>query len=251
MSAIEVPDQQTRTVRFRWVSVIGALVAAALFLGSGGLQLVASLQRWVAFRASLEEPISAEDHLYDYSFAWDPWVPVGTAAELLGIGVLLMAIGVLAMPLGVLTWARAIAGRRVAVVVVIVEFMIAILVAYSFAVYGAHALLSGLAGEPSPLRDSGGLGWISVFGLLVLTVLWVPKSRAAMIASVFLLGSTGLGYLIAAFVIAPILAGGPSHDTTPWTETVIAASTAAAGVAMLLTAWMAARRREPRAAPQG
>ena len=62
------------------------------------------------------------------------------------------------------------------------------------------------------------------------------KPRSAMITCVFLLGSTALGYVLAAFLIAPIVAGEASHDTTPWTETVVAASTAAAGVAMILAA---------------
>lgn len=102
MSAIGVPDQRTLTVRFPWVSVTGSLIAAVLFLGSAVLQLMASLQRWVVFRSSLTpEDRSAEDHLYDYTWPSAPWTPIGTAAELFGVGTLILAPGVVATAVGI------------------------------------------------------------------------------------------------------------------------------------------------------
>ncbi|WP_166878689.1 hypothetical protein [Salinibacterium sp. ZJ450] len=242
MSAIEVTDHRTRTVRFRWVSITGSLIAAALFLGSAVLQVMASLQRWVVFRGSrTDDELSVEDHVFDYSLPWPPWEPIGTAAELFGAGTLLLALGVLVMPLSVSVVARTAARRGVAVGVGIV---LAILVAGSFGIFGVHALISGLAGAPSPLRHFWALGWVGLIGLIGLSVLWGRISRAApAIACVFLIGSTWpLGWIGATYVIAPII-GGSSHDTAPWSETVFAASPAAAGVAMIVAAWMAARRR--------
>ena len=88
------------------------------------------------------------------------------------------------------------------------------------------------------------LGWVGLVGLIGLSVLWGRMSRAAVVmACVFLIGSTlPLGWMGATYVIAPMIAG-PSHDTAPWSETVFAASPAAAGVAMIVAAWMAARHR--------
>jgi hypothetical protein len=50
MAAIDAPEHQARSLRFRRTSVSGSLAAAALFLGSAVLQLMASLQRWVVVR---------------------------------------------------------------------------------------------------------------------------------------------------------------------------------------------------------
>ncbi|WP_166872734.1 hypothetical protein [Salinibacterium sp. ZJ450] len=245
MSAIEASDHRTRPVRFRWTSVSVSLIVAGLFLGSAVLQLVASLQRWGG--SWMRDGLSIEDHLFDYSFPSAPWEPIGTAAELFGVGTLLLAFGVLVMPLGVLAETRADSRRGLAGFVVVVEVVLAFLVAGSFGVHGAHALVSGLTGTPSPLQHSSALGLVGLVGLIALILLWGRKSQAAAVACVFLIGSTGLGHILATYVIAPLIAG-ISHDTTPWSETVVAASTAAAGVAMLIAAGATVRRRAPRAA---
>lgn len=234
MAAIEVPDHRTRTGRLRFIPSPGSLPAAALFLGSAVLQLMASLQRWVVFRGSRTgDEISAEDHLFDYSFPFAPWEPIGTAAELFGVGTLLLALGVLVMPLGVGTLARVAPYRRA--VAIVIQIVLAVLVAGSLGIYGAHALISGVNGAPSPLQGSGATGWIGLVGLIALALLWRRRSRAIMLACVFLIGNTPLGYLVATFVIAPVISGG-SHDTAPWTESVVAVSAAAAAVAMIVAA---------------
>jgi hypothetical protein len=247
MSVIEVSDHNTQTLGSRRASAISSLAAAGLFLGSAVLQLTASLQRWVLFRASSGQYVP-EDHLYDYSFPYGPWENIGTSAQLFGAGTLLLALGVLAMAIGVITLPSATAHRGVAVILGTAEIVIAVLVAGSFAISGAHALVSGVTGAPSPLHQYGAMGWLALFGLILLIVRWGFKSPAAMMACVFLIGSTWLGHFIAAFQIAPILAGYVSHDTTPWTETVMAVWTAVAGVSMIFAAGQAARFRAPNAA---
>jgi hypothetical protein len=243
-----VPDYRAQALRFQPVSVVASVASAALFLGSAALQLVASLQRWVVFRGSLSEPLKAEDHLYDYSYPWVPWEPIGTAAEFFGVGMLLLALGGLIMPAGML--ARPASARRgIAVLTVVLEFVLAILVAGSFAVLGTHALISGLGGVASPLRFLWGLGWFGFFGLIGLGVLWWQRSWAAMLACAFLLAATWpLGWFVSTYLIAPIIAGS-SYDTAPWSETVVAVFTAAAGVAMIVSA--APARRRPATAPSG
>ena len=232
MTDVDVPLSRG-FVRARRVSVAFSLTAAALFLGSSVLQLHASLQRWVGFRGSLSaSDLSAEDHLYDYTFALDPWVNIGTAAQLFGAGTVVLAIGVVAMALGVVALPNAAVHPGIAVI----EVTVAALVAGSFGVYGAHAYLSGVSGTPSPLQSLGSLSLVAPVGLIVLAVVWWRRSIAAALACIFLFGASDVGELLAAFVVAPIFAGGVSHDTTPWTETVLAASTAAAGVAMIFVA---------------
>jgi hypothetical protein len=242
MSAIEVSDHGTRTAPIPWTATVVLFAAAGLFLGSAVLQVVASLQRWVGFRSSLSEPLSAEDHLYDYYWPYAPWEPIGTAAEFFGLGTLVLAVGILVMTIGVVAIPRTAGSRGVIVALLaIVEIVLASLVAGSFALHGAHALISGMTGVPSALRDSGALGWIGVLGLIILAPIWLRRSWAAAAACMFLIGSTGLGYFVAAFGIAPKFAGGTSHDTTPWTETVVAASAAATGAALLIAVWAIAR----------
>jgi hypothetical protein len=240
MTPAAVPALPRASVRARRFSVVLSLAAASLFLVSALLQADASLQRWVVFRGSLSaDDISAEDHLYDYTFALDPWEPIGTTAQLFGAGTLVLAVGVVAMALGVATLPHAAVHPGIAVV----EVAVAVAVAASFGVYGAHAYLSGVAGAPSSLQHMGALSLVAPAGLLVLTACWWRRSTAARFACAFVFGSSEVGILLAAFVIAPIFAGGVSHDTTPWTETVVAASTAAAGVAMLFVARTAIRGR--------
>jgi hypothetical protein len=242
MSAIDASDHRTRKVRMRQASALWSLAAAVLLLTSAALQLVASLQRWVVFRSASDEFV-AEDHLYDYVWPYAPWEPIGNAAELFGAGVLLLAPGVVLMAIGVSASSR-FGGHHpaIGVIVIVGEIALALLVAGSFAVAGAHPFLSGIAGAPSQLRDDGGSGWLAIFGLIGLCALWLHRSPAAMVTCVFLIGSTGVGHLIAAFNVAPFLAGYVSHDSTPWTETVIAAWTAAAGFMVILAAVDAARR---------
>ena len=237
-----------RMVRLRWV-VIWSLAAAGLFLGSAVLQFIASLQRWVFSDSQARNGVSADDHLFDYSFPRDPWENIGTAAQFFGAGTLVLALGVLAMAVGVVAMPSA--GARPGIVIIVafavIELALALLVAGGLGINGAHALLSGMTGVPSSLKDSGALGWSGMYWLIILGGCWLRRSQAAAVACLFLIGATELGYVVAAFMIAPIFAGGISYDTTRWTETVVAASTAAAGVAMLLAARATARRNAPSA----
>lgn len=208
----------------RWAGV-----AAALYLCSAAAQLLASLQRWVDARGSWSRSDrTVEDHLFDYSYPADPWENLGDAAQIFGVGYLMLALGVLVMGLGA-------ERRRTAA-----STTLASLVAFSFAVDGGHALVSGLLGSPSPVQYVILLQLlVSLVGcgaLIALGCLWLRNSPARAAACLFLLGATVPGYLVAAFIIAPAVAGYQSYDTTPFTETVVAASTAAAGIALAAAA---------------
>ncbi|MWV48262.1 hypothetical protein GRS96_03100 [Rathayibacter sp. VKM Ac-2803] len=207
-------------LRRRW-----ALGAAGLLLASAVLQLLASIERWVvAADGSAREDSTIEDHRFDYSFPADPWENVGSAAQLHGIGTILLALGVLAAH-------RAFTPRgRVA-------GLLALLVAVSFGLLGLHALVSGVLGAPTPLQNVGlqlVLSTIPAVALVALALLWATESPFAAVAAVFLLGATLPGYLLAAFAIAPMIMNYQSYDTTPWTEAVVAASIAVAGLLVLV-----------------
>ncbi|MBF4574303.1 hypothetical protein ITJ64_17465 [Herbiconiux sp. VKM Ac-1786] len=212
-----------------------SLVVAGLWLASAGLQVAASLERWVVAAGSwTRDQVSIKDHRFDYSWPADPWENVGAAAQLHGAGLLLLAIGLLLLP-------RAAAGRNpgldgVAVIV------IAALAGFD----GIHVLASGLLGFPSPLQYLPVqllLTGVSAIGLVYLAAeRFTSTTWPAAIACLLLVGSTMPGLLVAAFVIAPAVVGYQSFDTTPWTETIVAAWTALAAVAMLVAAGLSARK---------
>lgn len=204
----------------------GTLVAAALFLLSGVLQLAASLQRWVVARAALPaSDVTYEDHLYDYFWPADPWVPIGGAAELLGAGLLVLAAGI-----ACLAWAATRSGTlwvKIAVIAVVVPT----------AVMGLHALSSGVAGAPSPLQNGVILAFCALLpfvGLIALGIRWLRDDAPfAALSCIALLAPTGVGYLFATFTLAPVIAGYQSYDTTPWTETIVAVCTVLAAVPLI------------------
>lgn len=68
------------------------LIASALLVCSAVLQGVAAAQRWLFVDvADLAPDRTIEDHLFDYVLPADPWVSVGSAATLFGLGYLLIA----------------------------------------------------------------------------------------------------------------------------------------------------------------
>ncbi|NVM96557.1 hypothetical protein [Arthrobacter wenxiniae] len=226
-----------RTVRVRRMSIACQLTAAGLFVVPAALQFVASLQRGVWFSGSrAPAQVSIEDHRFDYYRAWDPWEHIGTAGQFFGSGILLQVLGLLAMAAGVLAQPVAAARRVTAAALAAVESVLVLLVAATFGVIGTHALVSGMNGTPSQLQGSSALFRalmvVGSAGLVSLGPLWRAKLRAAMAACAFRFGSTVMGYLIATYVMAPVISGG-QHDTAPGPETVVAASTGLAGVAML------------------
>ncbi|SMH49461.1 hypothetical protein SAMN06295885_3324 [Rathayibacter oskolensis] len=216
------------TAPARW-----SLAAAGLVLASAALQLLASLERWVvAADAWTRTDRTIEDSLFDYFFPADPWENVGVSAQLYGVGGLLLALGVVATGRA---FPPRVGGAPVLVAVV----------AGSFGLLGLHALVSGLLGAPSPLQNVGFqlvVGLLSALALVALALTWARRSWAAAIAALLLLGATLPGYLFSTFSIAPMITGYQSYDTTPWSETVVAGFTGAAGVLLLVAAAVAARR---------
>lgn len=241
MAAIAGSDVRTgpdhfasRVPAFGWL-----LIAAGLFLVSAVLQLVASLERWVTFAGASTDG-SIEDHLFDYYYPADPWENLGITAQVYGVGLLLFALGIVALARG-----AAPNGSHATRLLVRVT-------AVSFALTGAHALVSGVIGMPTVLQYLPVqllLSAVGVVGLIVLGVRVARKSWPASVACVLLLGSTLPGLIFASIMIAPEIVGYQSHDMTPFTETIVASPTAAAAFMLLVAAALSHRaRRVPRTA---
>lgn len=212
------------------------LIMGVLLLASAVLQIQASLQRWVTARRGLAPgDISIEDHRYDYDLPGVSWEPIGSAAQVYGAGLILLAAGILVL-------GRVIRGRRWLKVFSIVA------IAVPFMLLGVHAVIAGLTGHVTSIGDAGGLLLIiNVLGFVGLAVLLGDHTTTTPMEAwvgVFLFGSSLAGYFVASFLIAPVLNGDTSYDTTPWTETVIGAMTAAAGITALLATRSSSARRE-------
>jgi len=205
-------------------------VAGGLVLLSAALQALASLERWVTgVRDWTRTDHLIEDHRFDYLYPADPWEPIGAAAEVSGLGLILLGVGV-----GLLAHAGTAGRPRTAP-------WVAPLAAIPFVLLGVHAVASGLIGAPSFLAWLVEWGFlplmiVSVGGLVWLVLLALRRTPLWSLAALLLIGVTPLGYLVSAFGIAPYVAGYQSYDTTPWTETILAAWTAAAGLFITLGA---------------
>lgn len=208
---------------------LGLGVTALLFVSSL-LQGVAAVQRWLFFdHATIGRDRTIEDHLFDYAFPADPWVSVGSAAILFGIGYVLVAAAVACIG------GAAAATHRITVVVWTVTFV----AAGPLVLTGVHALVSGILGSPSPLQyvvgTSGALllGLLQAVGLTLLAVFVARRSLAWAVGVVVLIGTTVFGHFLAVFTIGPWIVGYQSYDTTPWSEAVVAGFTAIAAIAVL------------------
>ncbi|MDQ0743576.1 hypothetical protein QFZ62_000884 [Clavibacter sp. B3I6] len=230
-------DRTPPPLRGGRVRAVGArLVAALLLAASAALQVDASLQRWVTARSAL--PVSRRDaiesHEFDHGTPTAGWVPIGDAAERHGVGMILLALAVvaLAVAVGAGGWTGA---------------LVTLAVAGPFALAGAHALRSGLAGAPSPLAGVLLLpALLGLAGLVAVAVIRPGRAHASLLDAVALVLLTAPalpGYLFAAFLIAPLIHGDTSYDTTPWTETVIGAEVGLGALVLLVAAAAAALSR--------
>ncbi|PQZ92281.1 hypothetical protein CQ018_12310 [Arthrobacter sp. MYb227] len=239
MSATPRTGDVTRQRKIHWLSSVSLLLTAALFLAASVLQQAASLQRWVTLVESEPENISfAEDHRYDYFFPSGSWVNYGSVTEQYSLAKFLLTLGMISLTFGVLAQTKGAPRQRI-----LIEYVLSAVVVAWFGISSLHVILSGAIGSPSVLQYLGILGAIASFAGLALTVLWWGRAPAAAIGCLLLMGSTTVGYVIAFILIAPIFVGYTSHDTTPWAESVVAATTVAAALTALIASAMALRKQ--------
>ncbi|PKH41273.1 hypothetical protein CXG46_09265 [Nocardioides alpinus] len=210
------------------------VLTGLVLVASGVLLHLASWQRWAGHCpwGSQQETAACNqrmDHLYDFLFIGDPWVPVGKAAELAGLSLLLVALALILLP-----WATSELWPGPGITAGLA------LSALVLANVGLATRRSGLAGEVvEPALESGGfmLLWVPS---LVLTWVAVRARGWVRAGSIFLvLGSP----LVAAFTYAI----GP-FDAAPWWEAYSGDLTAMGGLCLLVAAVRRpARKREPAA----
>jgi MFS family permease len=204
------------------------LAGSAIAL-SALLQTAAAAQRWALEVRDPGPQRTIEDHLFDYVIPVEPWVSIGSAALLFGVGYLLIAVGIVCLGLG----CRAVRGAGSAPVIA------AVVSGAPVAVFGLHAAVSGMTGAPSALAllmpvGFTFLGGVQIAGLVVMATMAASRSRGWAVGLIVLTATSVFGYVLAGFHIAPLLAGYQSYDTTPWTEGVVAAFTLVAATAILI-----------------
>lgn len=239
MSAILRTGEVAQQRKIQWLSCACYLFTAVLLIPTAWLQHAASLQRWVTLADS--EPANiliAEDHLYDYFFPTDIWVNFGTVTAQYSLAALLLMIGMISLTLGVLLQTTVAPKQRI-----LLECSLSAVVVAWFGISSLHVYLSGITGNPSVMQHWGLLGALATIAGAALAILWWGRAPVAALGSCLLMGSTVVGYMIAFVVFAPIFAGYISHDTTPWTESIVAATTAVAALAAILAAVLALRKQ--------
>ncbi|MQW76714.1 hypothetical protein GHK92_12580 [Nocardioides sp. dk4132] len=230
----------------RWPRALVSLLLAV----SGLLAVAGARERWwpACRRGDFDAPrcLARQGDRFDYMALREPWVPVGHAAELAGA-----SYAALALALALLPWLLLRGPRR--------------LVAAASVVLGASLLplawllwASGRAGEVvevpllTPLVVGGVLLGPLVLAAVVAASL-VPgalrrgpasrlQQRARLLLAVLVVLCGPLGQVAVGLLIAPVLLGYVSHDTTPWTEAVNGGLLVLAALA----AWPATGRRRRR-----
>ncbi|MEU3330892.1 hypothetical protein ACF046_01170 [Glutamicibacter creatinolyticus] len=231
----------------RLISMVFAGMAAALFFASAVFQQRASHARWVtALETQGPDSLSIESHEYDYYLPIAGYIPLPDTGVPLGIGLMLQSAGVFMLLLCLLS-----AARPSDKIMLSLQLLLGLLVIPGYAIIGDNAIRSELAGVPADLNWSSPVllttefAFVPLIDLCVLCWRWFPVLA---VACFFLLGTTILGNIIIYLLVAPLVTGYTSHDTTPGTETIMALSTAAAGVAMLVVIFaLISRRRGLRA----
>ncbi|GAA1410814.1 hypothetical protein AUR04nite_33460 [Glutamicibacter uratoxydans] len=224
------------------------LAAAGLLLLSAILQLAAAASRWLIHPEGLggSAPM-AQDGVYDYFLASEPFAMIPGTSLPFGIGMLLQA-AVIVLLAASLHRSMPGTGDSLRRAELLVGFLLGFLAAAGPALIGYHALRIGLAGTAAGiflLVEPAGLYILaaSASALLVLSIIALTRNVWAGIAMCFTVGSTLPGYLVASFLIAPLLAGDTSYDTTAGSEAIVAFSTLAAGLFVLLGCLLGRRRQ--------
>jgi len=223
----------------------------SLLLGVSGLLAVAGARErwWPTCRpGDFDTPgcLARQSDRFDYPAMSDTWVPVGRAAELAGASYAALALAVALLP-----WLLMRARPRVAA-------SAGLVLGGTLLPVAAALWLSGRAGEivAVPLASASALAGALLWPVAAVAVVVAVHTHAGARLSALQRGAqtllaallclcSPLGQVAVGLLIAPVLLGYVSHDTTPWTEAVSGGLLVLAAVA----AWPATgprRRATPR-----
>ena len=208
-------------------------VTSTLLAVSGVVTVVASLQRWGCrigvFPAANNECGMREDHLYEYVNPGVSPVPLASAAELHGAGMLILAVAVLVLP-----WV--LAGRWPGWMLTIA----AVVVAAGVAASALPTLLSGLEREAVSLPNLWLPGILLLLGLPALLIVsaWratpgprrVQTARWTTVTCLSVANNMGITYFMSMVIFMY-----SSWDMNPWTETIGGVLLVGAAVCLWLT----------------
>jgi hypothetical protein len=206
------------------------LVTAVLLTASAALSLAAAWQRWAGYcgLGADESPrcLLRQGDQFDairLGPADNAWEPIGQTPELVGLAYLVLGVALLLLPAAL--------GRRTT------GFTRPVLAAAAIAtlVVGTAVLVSGLRGQPLELPAQSltlvcfiGLPFLIGIPLLIPDGDDRPAGRRGSFVAWMLIGTTPLVQLF----VAPLVSGGLSYDTTPWSEAVVVPFLLAAAVAI-------------------
>ncbi len=212
-----------------------SITASVLLAGSAGLSLAAAWQRWagVCGYGDLDVPACAarQDHRFDAMFRGATWEPIGSMAQLLGLGTILLAIALVLVP-GAL-------GRRLSTW----QWGVLVLGAVSLLPTGIATLLSGVAGTVVEVPLTPAFAFLALFALPLMVPLAL-FTRDADGQRAGLRGGLVVWMLVLTtpffqLVLGPLAGGGASYDTSPWSEAVAVPFLLVAALA--LAPWRAQR----------
>jgi hypothetical protein len=204
------------------------VLTALLLVASAALSFAAAWQRWggvCRFGGDVDDPTCSpwQDHRFDALWPSEPWQPIGSMAQLLGLATVLLAVALVLVPTAL--GRRLTAWQRVSLVIGSLCLLL----------LGSTTLASGIAGHAVELPGATAFGLVAAFGLPVFIVLAL-FTRGAQGSRAGLRGGLVTWMLVLAtpyfqVVLAP-LAGGSSYDTSPWSEAVTVPFLLVAAVAL-------------------
>ena len=204
-------------------------LTSGLLLTAAGLHVLAAWQRWGG-SCSLGGDESAEcmrrsDHLYDAVLPSDPWQPIGTIAELLGLAMLMIAVALALVPAAL---GRRTTGftRPVLGLAVLIEASV-----------GAITLVAGIAGRPVvelPTAAPVFLVYFLALPILIGMALLIPDGddrpaglRGGLVGWMLICTTPLIQFMVGVNV------AGDFVDTFPWYEAMVVPFLVVAAVAIL------------------